>query len=237
MIVRVNQLDVKRAEQDADWASQGMLGPLWYSWPADTRVFEFLILDRDEQHNPLDEAFRQKQLRMTIPHAIAAMREPGEEVILRLDGPLTNDDLLPAFGHLTEPDLTGRYCVSGARKLDAGPVELIGSVRIQPSPQTCSEICLDPKLGLHRSTRLRAFGIPESCVEAVLLSSETEDHRWREILPKAGFVLTTTRGLRGLQLTTRRFDAIQVKTRLMQQLMMVARPAPARAPQSSQGYW
>jgi hypothetical protein len=232
VIVRVNQLDVRRAEQEADWASQGMLGPLWYTWPADTRAFEILILERDEQQQPLDEAFRQKQLRMTLPHAISAMREPGEEVILRLDGPLTSDDLLPAFEHLTEPDLTGRFCISGARKLDAGPMELIGSVRIQPSPQTCSEICLDPKLGLERSVRLRAFGIPESCVEAVLLASETEDHRWREILPKAGFVLSTTRGLRALQLTTRRFDAAQVKSRLMQRLMTAA-----RAVATTQSYW
>jgi hypothetical protein len=224
VIVRVNQLDVRRAEEDADWASQGMLGPIWYSWPPDTRAFEFLILDRDEQQQPLDEAFRQKQLRMTLPHAIAAMREPGEEVVIRLDGPLTPDDLLPAFEHLTEPDLTGRFCVSAAQKLDAGPMELIGSVRIQPSPQNCSEICLNPRLGLHRSVRLRAFGVPEACVEPLLLTNETDNPRWREILPKAGFVLTTTRGLRALQLTTRRFDAVQVKTRLMQRLMTASRP-------------
>jgi hypothetical protein len=229
MIVRVNQLDVRRAEEDTDWASQGMLGPLQYVWPPGTRTFEFLILERDELQQSLDEAFRHKQLRMTLPHAIAAMREPGEEVVLRLDGPLTADELLPAFEHLTEPDLTGRYCMSAARKFDPRPMELIGSVRIQPSPQTCSEICLDPKLGLHSSVRLRAFGVPESCVEAVLNTCETEDPIWKEILPKAGFILTTTRGLRALQLTTRRFDAAQVKARLMQRLMTAARPAPATA--------
>ena len=130
-----------------------MLGPLWYSWPSNTRIFEFLILDRDEQSQSLDEGFRQKQLRMALPHAIAAMREPGEEVVIRLDGPLTADELLPALVHLTEPDLTGRFCISDACKVDAAPVEIIGSVRIQPSPQTCSEICLDPKLGLQRSVR------------------------------------------------------------------------------------
>jgi hypothetical protein len=231
VIVRVNQLDARRAEADADWASQGMLGPIWYTWPPDTRVFEFLILERDEQQRSLDDVFRQKQLRMTLPHVIAAMREPGEEIVMRLDGPLTTDDLLPAFEHLTEPDLTGRFCVSGAEKLDAGPMELIGSVRIQPSPQTCSEICLDPRVGLHRSVRLRVFAVPEACVESLLVTCGTEDPIWRQILPDAGFVLTTTRGLRGLQLTTRRFDAVQVKTRLMQHLMTAVRPMTA-APSS-----
>ena len=225
MIVRINQLDVGRAEAEADWASQGMLGPLWYSWPTNTRIFEFLILDRDEQSQSLDEGFRQKQLRMALPHAIAAMREPGEEVVIRLDGPLAADELLPAFAHLTEPDLTGRFCISEAHKVDASPLEVIGSVRIGPSPQTCSEICLDSKLGLQRSVRLRAFSVPEEWVEPLLTTSETDAPRWREILPHAGFVLSTTRGLRAVQLTTRRLDAVELKSRLMQRLMTAARSA------------
>ncbi len=225
MIVRINQLDVGRAEQESNWASQGMLGPLWYTWPSDTRIFEFLILDRDEQSQSLDEGFRQKQLRMALPHAIAAMREPGEEVVIRLDGPLTARELLPAFTHLTEPDLTGRFCISEACKVDTPPLEIVGSVRIQPSPQACSELCLDSNLGLQRSVRLRAFSVPEEWVEPLLTTTQTEDPRWREILPHAGFVLSTTRGLRAVQLTTRRFDAAEVKSRLMQRLMMAARAA------------
>ena len=170
-----------------------MLGPLWYTWPANTRIFEFLILDRDEQKQSLDQEFRQKQLRKALPHAIAAMREAGEEIVIRLDGPLTADEMLPAFAHLTEPDLTGRFCISPVSKLDPSSVEIIGSVRIQPSPQTCSEICLDPNLGLNRSVRLRAFGVPEEWVESLLMTNDPEDGRWREILPHAGFVLSTTR--------------------------------------------
>jgi hypothetical protein len=227
VIVRINQLDVRRAEEEADWASQGMLGPLWYTWPANTRVFEFLILDHDEQKQSLDQEFRQKQLRKALPHAIAAMREAGEEIVIRLDGPLTADEMLPAFAHLTESDLTGRFCISPVSKLDPAPVEIIGSVRIQPSPQTCSEICLDPNLGLHRSVRLRAFGVPEEWVEPLLMTNEAEDQRWREILPHAGFALSTTRGLGSLQLTTRRLDANEVKSRLMERLMMAARPPHA----------
>jgi hypothetical protein len=231
VIVRINQLDVRRAEEEADWASQGMLGPLWYTWPADTQVFEFLILDHDERKNSLDEGFRQKQLRMALPHAIAAMREAGEEVVIRLDGPMTADEMLPALSHLTEPDLTGRFCVSPVSKLDPAPVAIIGSVRIQPSPQTCSEICLDPNVGLHRSVRLRAFGVPEEWIEPLLTTNEAESQRWREILPNVGFVLSTTRGLGALQLTTRRLDAAEVKSRLMQRLMMAARPL-----QTTNGY-
>jgi hypothetical protein len=223
VIVRINQIPVRRAEEEANWASQGMLGPLWYSWPPDARLFEFLILDRDEQKQSLAEDFRQAQLRMALPHAIAALRQPGEEVVLRLDGPLSADELLPAFAHLTESDSTGRFCISETRKLDPVPQDVIGSVRILPSPQTCSDICLDKELGLQRSVRLRAFSVPEELVNPLLSITETEDQRWREILPKAGFVLSTTRGLRALQLITRRFDAAEVKTRVMQRLLGAAR--------------
>ena len=223
MIVRINQIDVRLAEEEANWASQGLLGPLWYSWPADTRVFEFLILDRDEQKQSLAEDFRQAQLRMVLPHAIAALREPGEEIVIRLDGPLAGDELLPAFRHLTHSDATGRFCISEVRKLDPSSQDVIGSVRIQPSPQTCSDICLDKQLGLQRSVRLRAFCLAEELVNPLLSITETEDQRWREILPKVGFVLSTTCGLRALQLITRRVEAADVKARLMQRLLSAAR--------------
>ena len=179
MIVRINQIETARAEQETDWASQGMLGPLWYSWPPETAVYELLILEQDEQQKALGEQFRQSQLRMAIPHAIAAMREAGEEVVMRLDGPLAARELLPAFRHLTESDLTGRFAISEARKLEASPQEVIGSARIQPSPQQCSAICLDPDLGLARSVRLRVFCVPRELVEPILQMTETEDSRWR----------------------------------------------------------
>jgi hypothetical protein len=223
VIVRINQLDVAHAEQEADWASQGMLGPLWYSWPSDARVFEILIREQDERKHALHEEFRQAQLRMAIPHAIAALREPGEEIVLRLDGPLAPDELLPAFQYLTEHDLTGRFAISPACKPDRSPHEVIASVRIQPSEETCSAICLDTTMGLTRSVRLRAFGLPEELAVTLLEIDETEDQRWREVLPQVTFYLSTTRSLRALQITTRRLSAGELKTRLMQRLLGAAR--------------
>src|SRR5687767_5957320 len=109
MIVRINQLEVGRVEQEAGWASGGVLGPVRYDWPADARSYEVLILDRDEQSRPLAEKFRQGQMRQLIPQAVAALREPGEEVVVRLDGLFAEGELLPALSHLTAPDGQGRF--------------------------------------------------------------------------------------------------------------------------------
>ena len=58
MIVRINQFDVYLAEQYAGWPETGLQGPLMAPWPADTNAFEILILDQDEQRQPLSRPFR-----------------------------------------------------------------------------------------------------------------------------------------------------------------------------------
>src|SRR5437868_1133348 len=135
MIVRINQFDVSRAEAEAGWAGRGMLGPIEFVWPEGTRAYEILVLDQDEQHRPLSESFRQAQLRQLIPEALAALSEPAEKTVLRLDGPLTDGELLAAFNHLTDAKGAGRFAVSQLLKLEPQPQDVIGSVRIQPPAQ------------------------------------------------------------------------------------------------------
>src|SRR5579862_4793532 len=105
MIVRINQVEAAQIEKDSGW-SGGQQGPiLGGAWPADMRAFELVILGQDEQQRPLTETFRQTQLRHIIPEAAAALREKGEECVVRLDGPLADGELLAAFRRLT--DATG----------------------------------------------------------------------------------------------------------------------------------
>jgi hypothetical protein len=191
------------------------------------RVFELLILEQDEQGRPLSETFRRAQLRQMLPQAIAALREPGEEVVLRLDGPLADGELLAAFRWLTDPDGRGRFAFSAAAKPDDAPQEVPCAVRVHPSPQLLTSLCGDMALGLERSVRLRAVCVPADGVKAVLEIDAADDVRWEVALARASFVLGSTRGLRSLQIATPRFDAAGVKSRVMRRLMSAAAgPAP-----------
>lgn len=220
MIVRINQLDLAGAEQEAGWGSHGLTGPILKGWPEGVHVYEVLILDRDELNQPLPESFRQQQLRQLIPEAAAALREPGEQLVMRLDGPLAPRQLTPAFAYLTESDGRGRFAVSETRKLDVSPVNAVTSVRLQPSAQSLPNLCADPLLGLERGVRLRAFAVPEPFVNPLLDIGSLEDERWSEILPRCGFVLSTARGLRTFQVFSRRLAPPEMRTRLTQRLVL-----------------
>ena len=230
MIVRINQLDLARAEQEAGWPPHGLAGPIRKGWPEGVNVYEVLILNRDELNKPLAESFRQQQLRQLIPEAAAALREPGEQLVVRLDGPLAPRQLTPAFAYLTESDGRGRFAVSDARKLDAVPIEVLTSVRLGPSAQLLLKLCADSLLGLERGVRLRAFAVPEALVNPLLDVSGTDDERWSEILPQCGFVLSTARGLRAFQVFSRRLAPPELRARLTQRL--VPRPPGADLRQS-----
>ena len=84
MIVRINQLDLSRAEDESGWPARGMLAGIRHAWPSDARAYEVLILERDEQQQALTESFRRQQLRQLIPEAIAALQESDEEAVVRL---------------------------------------------------------------------------------------------------------------------------------------------------------
>lgn len=230
MIVRMNQFDVARAEQEAGWAPFGLMGPVAYAWPPDARAYEVLVLDRDEQGRALGEEFRRQQVRLLIPQAVVALSEPGEQVVVRLDGPWADDELVPALGYLTESDGSGRFAFSGVQKLEHRPQETIASVRIHPTPQRLAALAGDARLGLDRSVRLRVVAVPNHLVNPLMDVTSAEDERWAEILPQAGFVLGTTRGLRTLHVITGRFDTPTLKSRLTQRLAAAAASTFAASP-------
>jgi hypothetical protein len=224
VIVRINQLDPRRAEQEAGWGTHGSTGPI-KGWPEGVHAYEVLILERDEMNKVLAEGFRQQQLRQLIPEAAAALREPGEQLVVRLDGPLATRQLTPAFAYLTESDGRGRFALSEARKLEISPIEVTTSVRLQPSAQSLANLCADQSLGLERGVRLRAFAVPEPMVNPLLDVSSLEDERWSQILPQCGFVLSTARGLRGFQVFSRRLAPPEMRARLTQRLVLRQREA------------
>jgi hypothetical protein len=228
MIVRINQLDVARADQEAGWPAGGPQGPLGPTGSApaagELRTFELLILGHDEQNRPVSDAFRQAQLRQMVPHALIALREGDEEIVVRLDGPLAEGELLAGFRWLTEADGRGRFAVSAAQKREEAPAEVIGGIRLQPSPGRLAGMCADGGLGLERSVRLRAFCVPGALVNTVLEIAEADDPRWAEVLERAGVTIGTTRGLRSLHIQSRRLEAAGVKSRIMRRLIALASP-------------
>ena len=228
MIVRINQFDAPRPESEAGWPAEGRRGPLMAPWPDGTRAFEVLILEQDETRRALPESFRQQQLRQLIPQAVAALREPGEEVVVRLDGVLAERELLPAYRHLTDAEGNGRFAVSGADKFEPGPRETLTSVRVHATPDGLQRLCADASVGLERSVRMRAFSVPEPLVNVLIDIDSPDDERWADVLGKSGFVLSTVLGMRALHVLTARFDAAAVKGRLMQRLTSLAQQ-PARA--------
>ena len=234
MIVRINQLPVAQVEAEA-WPGGGgpLRGPIAYAWPSDARAFEVLVLDRDEQQRPLGDAFRRAQVRQLIPQVVAAVRERGEEVVVRLDGPVSPRELLPALCHLTDAAGNGRFMVSELAKLDPKPREMMASVRLQPSEPALVALCGDEELGLERSVRMRLFGVPEALVNSLLDLHFVGDGRWGEALDGAGFVINAAKELRGLYVITRRLDATEFKSRLTKRLVAAAGGAQATATTSA----
>jgi len=229
VIVRINQLPVPQAEADAWPGNAGgpLRGPIVYSWPDDAKAFEVLVREVDEREQPLSEPFRQAQVRQLIPQVVAALREAGEQVVVRLDGPVSPHELLPSLCHLTDSTGNGRFMVSELAKLDPRPREMMASVRMQPSEAGLVALCGDAEVGLERSVRLRLFCVPEPLVNSLLDIHFAGDGRWGEVLDKAGFVLTAGKGMRALYVVTRRLDAAQFKARLMNRLVAAASSTPA----------
>ena len=225
MIVRINQFTTPRPETEAGWAGSGRLGPLGPGWPGELQAYEVLILDQDEQKRPLPEDFRRLQMRQLIPQAVAALRELGDGLVVRLDGPLAERELLPAYRHLTDPAGAGRFAMSGVEKFDPAPQEVLAGVRLEPVDRSLPALCADAALGLERSVRMRVFGVPENIVNPLIEIDAPDDGRWAEVLPRAGFVLGTVKGLLALHVLTARFDAVTLKARLMRQLLSAAQAA------------
>src|SRR4051794_29316880 len=223
MIVRINELDVARAELSADWGPCPRRGPLRFDWPRSAHAYEVLVLDRDEQNRVLPPAFRQNQVRYLIPETIAALREDGEEVVLRLDGALVPGELLHALSVVTAANWSGRFALSEAARFGAGSEPVVASLRTHAAASALAKFCADAELALERSVRLRAFGVPERLAPTVLSIGPADDHRWDDVMPQVGFMVGTSRGLRSLYVITPRLDATTFKTRLTQRLLAAAR--------------
>jgi hypothetical protein len=226
MIVRINQFEPPRAEPSAGWPASGLSGPLKYIWPGETHAFELLILDRDEQQQILTDSFRQKQLRQLIPDVVEALREPSEEIVARLDGPLAEEEIVGAFEHIVEPDGAGRYAFSAAERLEDHAPAPVVSVRMQLTRPRLAMLMTDANIGFERLVRLRILSIPSHLVSAFLDTNETDDERWADLLPEAGIAISTVRGLLAVHLLTKRFDPIEARTRLMQRLLGSTTPRP-----------
>jgi hypothetical protein len=223
MIVRINQIDVHHAEQQAGWPGDGPAGPIEYPWPEGTLAFELLILPADEQNQPLARPFRQAQLRQLVPDVIAALQQDddkrSEQTVVRLDGPLAAGEMVDAFKHLTDARGYGRYCCSPAEKFDDEPLHPTMSLRLHIGGPRLANLCADPNVGLERSVRLRAFSVPGELVNPLLDISDGGDERWDEILSHSSFVLSNTRAMQSLHIITRRFSPDETRARLTQKLV------------------
>ena len=220
MIVRINQIDSSQAERESGWLSSGALGPiLGAPWPQEMRTFELLILEQDEQQRQLPETFRQTQIRHMIPEAAAALRERGEELIARLDGPLAEGELIPAFRRLTDAGGIGRFAFSPGQKMQANSQTVMGSIRLAPTFKSLAGLCADTTLGIERSVRLRVMAAGDPLVGPLLETFSLDDPAWGQILSQVAFLICPTRGLRSIHIHTRRFDTAAVKSRIMQRLM------------------
>jgi hypothetical protein len=222
MIVRINQFDPANVEPYSGWNDRGLSGPIFYDWPDDTNAFEVLILESDEKQRQLAAAFRQSQLRRILPEVIESLIDPNEQIIARLDGPLTAGELAGVVGHLTDPSGTGRFATSPAQKMDAHAAPPIMSVRIHLTPARLKALCSDPAIGLQSAVRLRIFLATDALVNPLLNLNELDDDRWGDILPRCGMVIGSMRTLQSIYLLTRRLDAVRVKDQIMRRLLSTA---------------
>ncbi len=223
MVVRINKLELADPAITSGWPQHEYTGSLHCPWPPHTHLFEVMILEQDESRRKLPAAFRQQQLRKLVPAAVEAVREMSDHIVVRLDGQMARGELLPAVARLAAGDELYRYAMSTVRRLEPQAGRVNGSVRALMTVRQLTALCAEKTLGLERTVRLRIFAVPEELVAPLLDVDSVEDERWAEILPRTGFLISTTRGLNSLQIFTPRLDASSIKSRLTQRLM---RPAP-----------
>jgi hypothetical protein len=216
MIVRINQIESALAEATAGWGAGELRGAIRYAWPENAFIYQVHILDRDEHGRQLETSYVQSQFRRLIPHVVAALDDGGERAVVRFDGSLVEGELLAAVRYL---DASERFAMSPIHRLTSNGEPVVASIRLLPTNGDLTKLCADPLLGLERSVRLRVIAVPETMVNPLLDTADTDDERWREILPAATFVLSTTVGLRSLLIWTSRFDPAAAKSRIMQKLL------------------
>jgi hypothetical protein len=219
MIVRINQLSPAAAEQAAGWDVDSVCGPIERGWPSATYAYQVLVLDRDEQQQPLSDGPRREQIRQMLPQVIDALSDRSDQVIVRIDGPLCSDGVVPAFMFAGNRECCRRFSYSAAEWLADRDEPPVTSIRLLPRPECLAEICIDPRISLHEKVRLRAFGLAgDELVDPMLDTADLEDERWRELLSEVSFMVSTSRDMLSLLICTPRFDADQTRLRITRRL-------------------
>lgn len=224
MIVRINQFEVAQAEALGGWGDGAYSGPIQYDWPDETYAFEVLVLETDECDQRLTASFRQQRVRELLPQLLMALREPGMELVLRLDGALTTSSLLPLFQFLAPEQGGSHYGIAPALRLPEDPDPAQGSIRLHMDDAHVASLCAHPAISLGTSVRLRAFAVPAAMVGPLLDMSDLDDERWSEVLGAAGFMVQPVRALAGVQVLTQRFDPSAFCDRLTQRFNQAAAP-------------
>ena len=225
MIVRINQHDLDLAERSGGWATGGLQGPIQYIWPPGVNAMELLVLETDERNQILARTFRQMQIRQLIPETLLALKADDERIVLRLDGPMDQGELLRAFEYLTDSAGVGRYCLGPLRKLQHESAGTIASVRLAPTTDILRSLCTDANLGLDRGVRLRAFCVAPQYVNMLLTIEQIDDDHWPEVLEYTSVMLSTARTLPSLHVLSRHHTAMQARQRLMARLLPTS-PTP-----------
>src|SRR4051812_22589835 len=148
MIVRINQFDPANAEPYSGWGDEGLRGAILYDWPNDTHAFEVLILESDERQRQLAATFRQTQLRRLLPEILIALAEPGEQIVARLDGPVTSGELLGVMKHLSDAHGEGSFAISPVHRWQHDTAPPIASIRLHLTPARLAALCMDSNTGL-----------------------------------------------------------------------------------------
>src|SRR4051812_46823619 len=160
MILRINEFDPANAEPYSGWGACPLRGGITYDWSSEAHAFEVLILDSDENRQSLSNTFRQARLRELLPELVAALVEPSDHLVLRLDGPLAPGEMIAAYRHLCDVDGDGRFAISGVQRVDPLAPAAIGSVRIELTARRLTQMCAEHSLGIEREVRLRLFAVP-----------------------------------------------------------------------------
>ena len=218
MIVRINQLDPLTAEHASGWEAGTLRGAVDRTWSEDTLAYQVLILDYDEQNEPLSSSDRREQVRQILPKVIDAICGPQDQVVVRFDGPFTAAGVAPAFAFAADLDRCTRFSYSACDQLADRAESPVTSIRLFPRVHHRSSLCLEPRMSLYPAVRLRAFGIADELVDPLLDTTDLDDERWRELLPGLSFMVSTSSDLLSLFIWTSQFNADQIRRRITDHL-------------------
>ena len=221
MIVRIDPVDIAAAEAASGWPDAART----IAWPSGTRAFEMAIRAGDDAPEPMTDAFRQQQFRQMLPQVAIALAPDAHEPMLRLAGPVTDLNLLPAWRHLLSGSLQNRFSFSASRRPadSADPGEpIVASLCLAPGWPTLSIVCGDEHIGLEHAVRTELFVAPPEQIAPLLAAGGSEDGIPELLLAECSVIVMPSRQLRSLHLFTRLPETAAVRQKIMRQLIAVA---------------